>query len=68
MISSDTSPGRCFSPECLQRQRDQLQSMYAAYLYRSASKGLAKPPMLAQEIRDRQVEQALAAADEEGST
>ena len=47
---------------------DQLQSMYAAYLYRSASKGLAKPPMLAQEIRDRQVEQALAAADEEGST
>ena len=46
---------------------DQLQSMYAAWLYRNASKGLAKPPMLAQEIRDRQVEAALAAASEEAS-
>lgn len=46
---------------------DQLQAMYAAWLYRNASKGLAKPPMLAQEIRDRQVETALAAASEEAS-
>ena len=46
---------------------DQLQAMYAAWLYRNASKGLAKPPMLAQEIRDRQVEAALAAANEEAN-
>ena len=46
---------------------DQLQAMYAAWLYRNASKGLAKPPMLAQEIRDRQVEAALATACEEAS-
>lgn len=45
---------------------DQLQVMYAAWLYRKASEGAAKPPMLIQEIRDRQVEQALA-ADEEAS-
>ena len=43
---------------------DQLQVMYAAWLYRNVNKGLAKPPMLAQEIRDRQVELALAAAEE----
>lgn len=44
---------------------DQLQVMYAAWLYRKASEGTAKPPMLIQEIRDRQVEQALASDEEE---
>lgn len=38
---------------------DQLQVMYAAWLYRNAGKGLAKPEMLVQEIRNRQVENAL---------
>ena len=45
---------------------DQLQVMYAAWLYRKASEGSAMPLMLVQEIRDRQVEQALT-ADEEAS-
>lgn len=45
---------------------DQLQVMYAAWLYRNGALGAAKPPMLAQEIRDRQVELAL--ADEEEIT
>lgn len=43
---------------------DQLQVMYAAWLYRNAGLGAEKPPMLAQEIRDRQVENALAAQEE----
>lgn len=46
---------------------DQLQVMYAAWLYRKASEGAAKPPMLIQEIRNRQVENALTAAEEEGA-
>lgn len=46
---------------------DQLQVMYAAWLYRKASEGAAKPPMLIQEIRDRQVENALTADEEEGA-
>ena len=45
---------------------DQLQVMYAAWLYRKASEGSAMPLMLLHEIRDRQVEQALT-ADEEAS-
>ena len=45
---------------------DQLQVMYAAWLYRKASEGSAMPLMLVQEIRDRQGEQALT-ADEEAS-
>ena len=44
---------------------DQLQVMYAAWLYRKASEGAAKPPMLIQEIRDRQVENALTTDEEE---
>ena len=44
---------------------DQLQVMYAAWLYRKASEGAAKPPMLIQEIRDRQVEQVMATDSEE---
>lgn len=43
---------------------DQLQAMYAAWLYRNAKKGLPKPPALSQEIRDRQVETALAPNEE----
>lgn len=43
---------------------DELQVMYAAWLYRKRTDGAAKPPMLIQEIRDRQVEQALAADEE----
>lgn len=43
-----------------------LQAMYAAWAYRKGREGAAKPPMLQQEIRDRQVAQALA-ADEETS-
>lgn len=38
---------------------DELQAMYATWLYRKRREGLAKPPMLAQAIRDRQVEKAL---------
>lgn len=44
---------------------DQLQVMYAAWLYRKGGEGGAKPPMLQQAIRDRQVENALQSADEE---
>lgn len=46
---------------------DQLQVMYAAWLYRKSSEGTAKPPMLIQEIRDRQVELALAADEGESA-
>lgn len=45
---------------------DELQVMYAAWLYRKRIEGTAKPESLTQEIRDRQVEQALT-ADEEAS-
>ena len=38
---------------------DQLQAMYAAWLYRKSRDGSAKPPMLQHEIRDRQVAKAL---------
>lgn len=42
----------------------QLQAMYAAWFYRKSREGAAKPPMLQQEIRDRQVANALAANEE----
>ena len=50
------SPGKLYDAE--------LQVMYAAWLYRKRTDGAEKPPMLIQEIRDRQVEQALAADEE----
>lgn len=37
----------------------QLLSMYAGWLYRKGKTGEAKPPMLKDEIRDRQVKNAL---------
>lgn len=46
---------------------DQLQAMYAAWLYRKRRDGSEKTLMLKQEIRDRQVSNALS-ADEEVST
>jgi len=38
---------------------DQLQAMYALWLYRKRRDGSGKPQMLQQEIRDRQVANAL---------
>lgn len=38
---------------------DQLQVMYAAWLYRKGGEGSAKPPMLQEAIRDYQVGKAL---------
>ena len=38
---------------------NQLQAMYAGWLYRKAKEGTAKPEMLKTAIRDRQVENAL---------
>lgn len=46
---------------------DQLQVMYAAWLYRKGGEGSEKPPMLKEAIRDYQVGKAMA-ADEEVST
>lgn len=43
---------------------DHLQAMYAAWMYRKSREGAAKPLMLQQEIRDRQVAQALVADGE----
>ena len=43
---------------------DQLQAMYAAWMYRKGREGAAKPPMLQQEIRDRQVANAMATDEE----
>lgn len=43
-----------------------LQSMYAGWLYRKAKTGEAKPPMLRDEIRDRQVRKALRPAGRNG--
>lgn len=42
----------------------QLLATYAAWLYRKNKTGEAKPPMLKCEIRDRQVQKALRAAEE----
>ena len=39
---------------------DQLQVMYAAWLYRKGGEGSAKPPMLQEAIRDYQVAKATA--------
>ena len=44
----------------------QLQSMYAAWLYRNKATGAGKPPMLKDAIRNRQVRNAT--ANEEGAT
>ena len=38
---------------------DQLQVMYAAWLYRKGSDGAEKPPMLKEAIRDYQISAAL---------
>lgn len=39
---------------------DQLQVMYAAWLYRKGGEGAEKPPMLKDAIRDYQVAKAMA--------
>ena len=39
---------------------DQLQVMYAAWLYRKGGEGAEKPPMLKDAIRDYQIGKALA--------
>ena len=39
---------------------DQLQVMYAAWLYRKGGEGAEKPPMLKEAIRDYQVGKAMA--------
>lgn len=39
---------------------DQLQVMYAAWLYRKGGEGSEKPPMLKEAIRDYQVSKAMA--------
>lgn len=46
---------------------DQLQVMYAAWMYRKGGDGAEKPPMLKEAIREYQVSKALA-ADEEDAT
>ena len=46
---------------------DQLQVMYAAWLYRKGGEGSEKPPMLKEAIRDYHFGKAMA-ADEEVST
>ena len=38
---------------------DQLQVMYAAWLYRKGGEGAEKPPMLKEAIRDYQVSKAM---------
>lgn len=43
---------------------DQLQVMYAAWLYRKGGDGAAKPPMLQQAIRDWQLSKAISADEE----
>lgn len=43
---------------------DQLQVMYAAWLYRKGGEGAEKPPMLKEAIRDYQVGKAMAAGSE----
>lgn len=45
------------------RYDDQLQVMYAAWLYRKGGDGAEKPPMLKEAIRDYQVGKALADAE-----
>lgn len=46
---------------------DQLQVMYAAWLYRKGGEGSEKPPMLKEAIRDYQVGKAMAANTEESA-
>lgn len=46
---------------------DQLQVMYAAWLYRKGSDGAEKPPMLREAIRDYQLSKAIAADSEESA-
>lgn len=41
---------------------DQLQVMYAAWLYRKGGEGAEKPPMLKEAIRDYQISAALTEA------
>lgn len=43
---------------------DQLQVMYAAWLYRNGGTGAGKPPMLKEAIKDYQVGKAMAADEE----
>lgn len=44
---------------------DQLQVIYAAWLYRKGGEGSAPPPMVRQAIRDYQVSTALASCEGE---
>lgn len=44
---------------------DQLQVMYAAWLYRKGGEGSEQPPMVRQAIRDYQVSNALASGEGE---
>lgn len=46
---------------------DQLQVMYAAWLYRKGSDGAEKPPMLREAIRDYQLSKAIATDPEESA-
>lgn len=46
---------------------DMQQVMHAAWMYRKGAKGEDKTPMLKSAIRNRQVSDALADTDEEGS-
>lgn len=43
---------------------DQLQVMYAAWLYRKNSDGAEKPPMLREAIRDYQISKAMSNGQE----
>lgn len=44
---------------------DQLLAMYAAWMYRKRTEGAAKPPMLQQAIRNRQVSSAISCNHQE---
>ena len=44
---------------------DQLQVMYAAWLYRKGGEGAEKPPMLKEAIRDYQLSKALSSGGSE---
>lgn len=45
---------------------DQLQAMYAQWIYKNGGQGLDKPPMLRKAIRDWQISGAMVAAENGG--
>lgn len=57
--------GICLNPGNL--YDDQLQVMYAAWMYRKRGEGSELPPMVRQAIRDYQVSKALASCEGESS-